>query len=149
MKKIAVILFALLIGGSFGLSAQSKADAICGYYYAKDPFSKEGSQVKIYKAKDGTYEGIVCWVENPAKKNYLNYKFLTGFTYNAKEDDAPVMKRKVVRGGSWKDISYYIQVTTRDYEYQDTARSYIGFRTIQPYLGRNKGDNPRLSRVYR
>ena len=71
------------------------------------------------------------------------------FTYNAKEDDAPVMKRKVVRGGSWKDISYYIQVTTRDYEFQDTARSYIGFRTIQPYLGRNKGDNPRMSRVYR
>ena len=71
------------------------------------------------------------------------------YTYNAKDDDPPVMKRKVVRGGSWKDISYYIQVTSRDYEYQDTARSYIGFRTIQPYLGRNKGDNPKLSRVYR
>ena len=71
------------------------------------------------------------------------------YTYNAQDDDPPVMKRKVVRGGSWKDISYYIQVTTRDYEYQDTARSYIGFRTIQPYLGRNKGDNPKLSRVYR
>ena len=54
-----------------------------------------------------------------------------------------------MRGGSWKDISYYIQVTTRDYEYQDTARSYIGFRTIQPYMGRNKGDNPKMSNVYR
>lgn len=71
------------------------------------------------------------------------------FTYNAKEDESPVMKRKVVRGGSWKDISYYIQVSTRDYEYQDTARSYIGFRTIQPYLGRNKGDSQKISRVYR
>lgn len=70
------------------------------------------------------------------------------YTYNAKEDDPPVMKRKVVRGGSWKDISYYIQVTSRDYEYQDTAKSYIGFRTIQPFLGRNKDDNPKLSRVY-
>ena len=71
------------------------------------------------------------------------------YTYNAKDDDPPVMKRKVVRGGSWKDISYYIQVTTRDFEYQDTARCYIGFRTIQPFMGRNKGDNPKLSRVYR
>jgi len=71
------------------------------------------------------------------------------YTFNAKDDDPPVMKRKVIRGGSWKDVSYYIQVTTRDYEYQDTARSYIGFRCIQPYMGRNKGDNPKLSRVYR
>ena len=71
------------------------------------------------------------------------------YTYNAKEDDPPVMKRKVVRGGSWKDISYFIQVSTRDYEYQDTARCYIGFRCIQPYMGRNKGDNPNLSRVYK
>jgi len=71
------------------------------------------------------------------------------YTYNAKDDDPPVMKRKVIRGGSWKDISYYIQVTTRDFEYQDTARSYIGFRCIQPFMGRNKGDNPKLSRVYR
>ena len=71
------------------------------------------------------------------------------YTYTAKDTDDPVMKRKVVRGGSWKDISYYLQVTTRDYEYQDTAKCYIGFRCIQPYLGRNKGDNPnKASRVY-
>jgi len=43
--------------------------------------------------------------------------------------------RKVVRGGSWKDISYYLQVGTRDYEYADSARSYIGFRTVQDYMG--------------
>ena len=44
-------------------------------------------------------------------------------------------KRKVVRGGSWKDVAYYIQVGARDFEYADTARSYIGFRTIQDYMG--------------
>jgi len=44
-------------------------------------------------------------------------------------------KRKVVRGGSWKDAAYYIQVSSRDFEYADTARSYIGFRTIQDYMG--------------
>lgn len=71
------------------------------------------------------------------------------YTYNAQENDPPVMKRKVIRGGSWKDISYYLQVTTRTYEYQDSAKCYIGFRCIQPYIGRNKGDNPaKASRVY-
>ncbi len=59
------------------------------------------------------------------------------------------MKRKVVRGGSWKDQKYFIQVQTRSFEYQDTAKSYIGFRCVQSYLGRVKGDNLKsASNVY-
>nr|WP_242130594.1 gliding motility lipoprotein GldK [Aestuariivivens marinum] len=44
-------------------------------------------------------------------------------------------QRKVVRGGSWKDVAYFLQVSTRDYEYADSARCYIGFRTVQDYMG--------------
>lgn len=44
-------------------------------------------------------------------------------------------ERKVVRGGSWKDVAYFLQVSSRDYEYADSARSYIGFRTVQDYMG--------------
>ena len=44
-------------------------------------------------------------------------------------------QRKVIRGGSWKDVAYFLQVSTRDYEYADSARSYIGFRTVQDYMG--------------
>jgi gliding motility-associated lipoprotein GldK len=44
-------------------------------------------------------------------------------------------KRKVVRGGSWKDVAYFLQVSTRAFEYADSARSYIGFRTVQDYMG--------------
>ena len=44
-------------------------------------------------------------------------------------------KRKIVRGGSWKDVAYFLQVSSRDYEYADSARSYIGFRTVQDYMG--------------
>ena len=62
------------------------------------------------------------------------YNFMGDFSpdlqYNAKEEDPNSMKRKVVRGGSWKDIAYNIQVSTRNYEYQDTAKSYIGFRCV-------------------
>lgn len=49
--------------------------------------------------------------------------------------DDPTNKRKVVRGGSWKDIAYFLEVSTRDYEYADSTKSYIGFRTVQDYLG--------------
>jgi formylglycine-generating enzyme len=59
------------------------------------------------------------------------------YKYNAKPDDPPVMKRKVVRGGSWKDIAHFLQNGVRDYEYQDTAKSYIGFRCVRSYLGTN------------
>ena len=47
----------------------------------------------------------------------------------------PSSLKKIIRGGSWKDVAYYLQVSTRDYEYADSARSFIGFRTVQDYLG--------------
>jgi formylglycine-generating enzyme required for sulfatase activity len=61
-----------------------------------------------------------------------SYEYVS--TMNPNVSDA-ANKRKVVRGGSWKDVSYFLQVGTRDNEYQDTARSYIGFRTVQDYMG--------------
>jgi len=50
--------------------------------------------------------------------------------YNAKDSDPPRMKRKVIRGGSWKDVGFFLQTGTRTYEYQDTTKSYIGFRCL-------------------
>lgn len=50
--------------------------------------------------------------------------------WNAKDNDPPRMKRKVTRGGSWKDIGFFLQNSTRSYEYQDTTKSYIGFRCV-------------------
>jgi gliding motility-associated lipoprotein GldK len=64
------------------------------------------------------------------------------YEYHAKVDDPPSLKRKVIRGGSWKDIGYFIQTGTRSYEYSDTAKSYIGFRSVMSYLGRGKNVSP-------
>lgn len=50
--------------------------------------------------------------------------------YDAKDSDPPYMKRKTIRGGSWKDVAFYLQTSTRAFEYQDTAKSYIGFRCV-------------------
>lgn len=52
------------------------------------------------------------------------------------DDNEP---RKVIRGGSWKDVAYYLQTGTRTYEYQDTATSFIGFRCAMTFLGRSSG----------
>lgn len=59
------------------------------------------------------------------------------YRYNAKPNDPPALKRKVVRGGSWKDIGYFLQVGTRSFEYQDSTKSHIGFRCVRSYLGGN------------
>ncbi|MEJ7557382.1 MAG: SUMF1/EgtB/PvdO family nonheme iron enzyme [Pedobacter sp.] len=61
--------------------------------------------------------------------------FNPNFTYVAKTTDSKYMKRKVVRGGSWKDIGFFLQNAVGTYEYQDQARSYIGFRCVSSYPG--------------
>ena len=50
--------------------------------------------------------------------------------YDADSTDSEVLKRKVVRGGSWKDNGESLNSETRNYEQQDAAHSYIGFRCI-------------------
>ncbi|MEN9978310.1 MAG: hypothetical protein RLZZ569_935, partial [Bacteroidota bacterium] len=62
------------------------------------------------------------------------------YRYDAYDWDPPALKRKVLRGGSWKDIGYYLMTSTRSYEYQDTAKSYIGFRNVMTHLGRGGRD---------
>lgn len=58
--------------------------------------------------------------------------------YRAAKEDPYSMKKKTVRGGSWKDPVKYIQGATRSYEYQNESRSYIGFRCVRSYIGTNR-----------
>ncbi|MEM7571577.1 MAG: SUMF1/EgtB/PvdO family nonheme iron enzyme [Bacteroidota bacterium] len=60
--------------------------------------------------------------------------------YEADENDPEAWKRKVVRGGSWKDVSFYLQTGTRSYEFQDTTKSYVGFRNVMSLMGRSATD---------
>ena len=60
--------------------------------------------------------------------------------YDADDSETETLKRKSLRGGSWKDVAHYIQCGTRHWEYQDTSSSYIGFRSITTYLGRDPKD---------
>lgn len=108
-----------------------------------------------YEPNDfGLYDmagNVAEWTSDTYDELADQYKwdFNPYFGYEAKDDDPIALKRKVIRGGSWKDIAYFLRVTTRAYEYQDTAKSYIGFRCVQDYLGRQKGDKPsKSSHVY-
>ena len=97
----------------------------------------------IYTTKVGSYQengyrlfdmagNVAEWTSSIFYEGSAKFvgDFSPDMQYNAKDEDPILMKRKVIRGGSWKDIAYNCQVSTRNYEYQDTAKSYIGFRCV-------------------
>ena len=51
--------------------------------------------------------------------------------YNAAKEDPYVLKRKSVRGGSWKDPLSYIRSAWRTWEYQNQPRAFVGFRCVR------------------
>ena len=94
------------------------------------------TKVKAYSENDfRLYDmagNVAEWTSSVFYEGSYNFfgDFSPDVQYNAKDSDPVLMKRKVVRGGSWKDIAYNCQVSSRNYEYQDTAKSYIGFRCV-------------------
>ena len=52
-------------------------------------------------------------------------------SYNAAIEDPYRLKKKSVRGGSWKDPESHIKSAWRSAEYQNQPRSYIGFRCVR------------------
>ena len=83
--------------------------------------------------------GLYCMAGNVAEwtssiyyegRNNFQHDMNPDVRWNAKDDDPPLMKRKIIRGGSWKDVGYYLQNGTATYEYQDSTKSYVGFRCV-------------------
>ncbi|MBN4066039.1 SUMF1/EgtB/PvdO family nonheme iron enzyme, partial [Candidatus Amoebophilus asiaticus] len=85
---------------------------------------------------------VAEWTANSYDESAYSYHhdMNPDYRYDAQANDPPALKRKVIKGGSWKDIGYFMQLGTRSYEYQDTAKCYIGFRCVQSFLGRDKVD---------
>ena len=55
--------------------------------------------------------------------------------YNAAIEDPYALKKKSVRGGSWKDPESFIKSAWRTNEYQNVGRSFIGFRCVRTQVG--------------
>ena len=53
--------------------------------------------------------------------------------YKAAKEDPYRLKKKSVRGGSWKDPESLIRSAWRSWEYQNQPRSYIGFRCVRSF----------------
>jgi len=107
--------------------------------------------VKIFSYNPNGW-GLYCmagnvseWCETAYDESMYEFShdLNTDYRYDAMDWDPPSMKRKVLRGGSWKDIGYYLQNATRTYEYQDTAKSYVGYRNVMTHLGRGGRDHSR------
>ncbi|UOB18691.1 gliding motility lipoprotein GldK [Abyssalbus ytuae] len=94
--------------------------------YTVEAKSYEPNDYDLYNMAGNVSE----WTNSSYNPN--SYEYVSTMNPNNYDDEN---KRKVIRGGSWKDVAYFLQVSTRDYEYQDSARSYIGFRAVQDYMG--------------
>jgi len=95
-------------------------------------------EAKSYNANDYGLYNMAGNVAEWTNSSYNMSSYYMGSTINPNVEDRN-NKRKIIRGGSWKDVAYFLEVSSRDYEYADTARSYIGFRTVQNYLGKING----------
>ena len=86
---------------------------------------------KFPKNGFGLYDmagNVAEWTESP----YNNSTYQFSSTLNPYlSNQAYKEVKKVVRGGSWKDVGYALMTGYRDWERKDSARSYIGFRTVQ------------------
>ncbi|MDP3311853.1 gliding motility lipoprotein GldK [Lutibacter sp.] len=102
--------------------------AVDGALYTMEAKSFNPNDFGLYNMSGNVSE----WTLTAYNENSYNI----ASTMNPNIED-PKNKRKVIRGGSWKDVAYFLEVSTRDFEYSDSARSYIGFRTVQDFLGTN------------
>ena len=125
-----------------------------GCFYAnfkpqKGNYVKDGqlitSQVGTYSPNDfGLYDmagNVSEWTSTAYTESVgrLTSDLNPEYRYDAAKEDPYRMKRKIVRGGSWKDVAHNIRSDIRMWEYQNEQRSYIGFRCVRTQIGFARG----------
>ncbi|MXV38134.1 gliding motility lipoprotein GldK [Flavobacteriaceae bacterium Ap0902] len=87
--------------------------------------------VKTFYPNDyGLYDmagNVAEWTQSPYHTSANEFTSTLNPTLGAGRE----IPNKVVKGGSWKDVGFMLMVGVRDWAHQDSARSYIGFRTVQ------------------
>ena len=73
---------------------------------------------------------VAEWCEDAYADSYMPITWDLNPVYN--DENEP---RKVIKGGSWKDVAYFLETGTNTFEYRDKRRSYIGFRCVMNRLG--------------
>ena len=104
------------------------------------------SQVGTFKPNDfGLYDmagNVSEWTSTAYAESVdrLTSDLNPEYRYDAAKEDPYKMKRKIVRGGSWKDAAQNIRSDLRQWEYQNEQRSYIGFRCVRSQIGFARGN---------
>ena len=121
-----------------------------GCYYAnfkpdRGNYTKDGnlitSKTGIYSANsNGLYDmagNVAEWTSTVyTEAGVLSMSDMNPtLTYNAAKEDPYALKKKSVRGGSWKDPESFIKSAWRSYEYQNVGRSFVGFRCVRSQVG--------------
>ncbi len=123
------------------LAGNDKGKFFANFMPDDGDFTKDGN---IITSKVGTYipnsNGLYDMAGNVAEWTSTVYtaagvenmnNINPQLRYNAAIEDPYRLKKKSVRGGSWKDSESHIQSAWRAAEYQNQPRSYIGFRCVQ------------------
>ena len=73
---------------------------------------------------------VAEWCQDAYAESYMPVTWDLNPVYN--DENEP---RKIIKGGSWKDVAYFLETGTRTYEFRNERRSYIGFRCVMDRLG--------------
>jgi formylglycine-generating enzyme required for sulfatase activity len=121
-----------------------------GCYYAnfkpdRGNYTMDGniitSKVGIYSANsNGLYDmagNVAEWTSTVyTEAGVLSMSDLNPtLKYNAAIEDPYALKKKSVRGGSWKDPESFIKSAWRTSEFQNVGRSFVGFRCVRTQVG--------------
>lgn len=105
--------------------------------YFDDGFAYTSPVATFFANDYGLYEmsgNVAEWCEDAFNPSSVPLVWDLNPTYF--DESEP---KKVIRGGSWKDIAYYLETGTRTYEFKDSSRASIGFRCAMTHLGRSGG----------
>jgi uncharacterized protein (DUF2147 family) len=87
MRFIKFLLLIIFFSIKTVLFAQNHPDDIVGYYLNTEPFTGAVSQVYIYNAGNGVYEGMLIWVDVEEGKDQEGLVFLKEMVFNAKDNE--------------------------------------------------------------
>lgn len=128
----------------------AKGCALANFKPGRGEYSSDGGvypiRVASYFPNDfGLYDmagNLAEWTSTAYAEsgNLFTHDLNADYQYDAKDTDPETLKRKTIRGGSWKDVAYFVQNGSRSYEYQDSCNSYVGFRCVMSYIGRSNRD---------
>jgi formylglycine-generating enzyme len=97
-----------------------------GYAYTSPSNSFNANDYGLYNMAGNVAE----WCADAYAESYMPVTWDLNPIY-----DEPNEPRKIIKGGSWKDVAHFLETGTRTYEFRDATRSYIGFRCVMNRLG--------------